>query len=119
MSGVGPRLPCITTCWVSMVATVAKAVETFKFWRINPPRNVLRHQSQFKTKEGVGFIPHVGVKPIPKGNAATTGANHVLSLLLTISTRRVEQITSKATVSDEALVLIKSRFEREAKNPRI
>ena len=52
-----------------------------------------------------------------KGDAVTTKENHVLGLPLTISTRKVEPITSKATVSDEALVLAKSRSEEGSREP--
>ena len=38
-------------------------------------------------------------------------ANHVLGLPLTVSTRRVESITSKAMVSDESSIIYKSRSE--------
>ena len=69
-------------------------------------------------KEDTGFIPLVSVKSILMSNASTTKASHFLSLTPTISTRRVELITSKSMVSDEVLVLTKSGFE-EAKNPRI
>ena len=54
-----------------------------------------------------------------KGDAATIEANHILGLPLTISTRKVEPITFKAMVPDEASVLAKSRKKKEAKNPRI
>ena len=57
------------------------------------------------------FIPHVGVKLNPKGDRAAIEANHVLGLPLTVSTWRVKLITSEATVSDEALMLAKSRSE--------
>ena len=50
-------------------------------------------------------------KPISKGDAAATEANHILGLPLTVSTRRVELITSKAMISNEAPVLAKSRSE--------
>ena len=52
-----------------------------------------------------------------KGDVATIKANHVLGLPLTISTRRVESITSKPMVPNEALVLAKSRLEEGSKNP--
>ena len=44
-----------------------------------------------------------------------TETNHALGLPLIVSTLRVEPITSKATVSDEASVLAKSRFEEGQK----
>ena len=47
--------------------------------------------------------------------AAKSKANQVLGLPLTISAQRVELTTSKAMVSEEVLVLAKSRFEEEAK----
>ena len=56
-------------------------------------------------------------KPIPKGDASATEANRVLGLPLIVSTRRVEPVTSKATVFDEALVLAKSRFDEGSRGP--
>ena len=47
--------------------------------------------------------------------AAKTEANQVLGLPLTVSTRRVEPTTSKATVSEEVSVLAKYRSEEGAK----
>ena len=58
------------------------------------------------------FIPHVGVKLNPKGDAAGNDVNHSLSLPLTVSTQRVELITSKDTTSDEVPVLDKSRSKK-------
>ena len=40
-----------------------------------------------------------------------TEANHVLGLPLTVSTRRVKWITFKATVSDKASMISKSKSE--------
>ena len=56
-------------------------------------------------------------KPIPKGDATVTEANQVIGLPLIVSTRRVELITSMATVSDEALVLAKSRSKEGRRKP--
>ena len=56
-------------------------------------------------------------KPISKGDAAATKANLVLGLPLTVSTRRVELITTKAMVSNEAPMLAKSRFEEGNREP--
>ena len=50
-------------------------------------------------------------KPISKGDATAAKANHVLGLPLTVSTQRVELITTKAMVSNEAPMLAKSIFE--------
>ena len=47
--------------------------------------------------------------------AAKTEVNQVLGLPLTVSTRRVEQTTSKAMVSEEVSMLAKSRSEEGAK----
>ena len=47
--------------------------------------------------------------------APKTEANQVLGSSLTVSTRRVESITSKATVSEKVPVLAKSQSEEEAK----
>ena len=63
------------------------------------------------------FIPLVGLKLNPKGNGVVTKAKHVLRLPLTISTRRVELIISKDTVSDEVLVLAKSRSKEGSRKP--
>ena len=97
-----------TTCWVLKVATVAKTTETTKKSPKTPPKDPLRHQSQLKNKTGCEIYTSRWCKPIPKGDATSTKANHVLSLPLTVSTRRVEPITSKATVSGEAPVLAKT-----------
>ena len=53
------------------------------------------------------------------GEAVVTEANHVIGLPLTISTRRVEQKTSKETISDEVPVIAKPRFEEGSQNSRI
>ena len=66
----------------------------------------------------MGFIPHVGVKLNSKGDVVATEANHVRGLPLTISIQRVDSITSKATVSVEASVLAKSRFEEGSQKPK-
>ena len=66
----------------------------------------------------MGFISYVGVKSKSTGDAAVTGANHVLCFPLTISTRRVESKTSKATDSDEASVLAKCRSEEGSQKPK-
>ena len=47
--------------------------------------------------------------------ATKTEVNQALGLPLTVSTQRVEPITSKATVSEEVLVLAKSQSEEGAK----
>ena len=77
-------------------------------------KDPLGHQVS-QNKEGVGFIPHVSVKPIPKGDAVATEENHVLGFPLTLYTQRVDSITSKATILDEALRLAKSRSEEGSK----
>ena len=46
---------------------------------------------------------------------AKTETNQVLGSPLMVSTQRVEQTTSKAIVSEEVPMLVKSRFEKEAK----
>ena len=46
---------------------------------------------------------------------AKTEVNQVLGSPLTVSTRKLELTTSKATVSEEVPVLAKSRFEEGAK----
>ena len=66
----------------------------------------------------MGYIPLVDVKPNSKGDAAVIEANQVLSIPLTVSTRRVEPITSKETVSDEVLVLAKFRSEKGSRKPK-
>ena len=47
--------------------------------------------------------------------AAKTKANHVLGLPIIVFSRRVESITSKATVSNEFPVQAKSRSEDESR----
>ena len=90
------------------MATVAKTIETIKKISKNPPKNPLLHQILFKPKRKVrDYLVSVS-KTDPMVEAAKTEVNQVLSLPLTISTQRVEPITSKATVSDEVLVLAKS-----------
>ena len=64
------------------------------------------------------FIPHVGVNPIWMGDAAATKANCVIGFPLTVSTQRMISITSKATVSDEASVVPKSRSEERSQKPK-
>ena len=53
-----------------------------------------------------------------KGDLAAIEVNHVLGLPLTISTQRGEPITSKATISDEASMVAKSRFEEGTREPK-
>ena len=57
------------------------------------------------------FIHLIGLKLNRKDNEVGTKANHVLGLPLIVSTKRVVPITSKATVSDEVLVIAKPRSE--------
>ena len=54
---------------------------------------------------------------IPKGDVVAIEANHILGLPLTISTRGVEPMTSKEMISDEVLVLAKSRFKKGSRKP--
>ena len=67
---------------------------------------------------GTRFIPHIGVKSIPKGDAVATKANHVFGLPLIVSTRSVKPITSKATVLNKALVPTKSRSREGTQKPK-
>ena len=53
-------------------------------------------------------MPCVGSRTDPMAEATKTEANQVLDSPLIVSAGRVEPITSKATVSDEVLVLAKS-----------
>ena len=46
-----------------------------------------------------------------------TEANQVLGFPLTVSIRKMEPITSKATVLDEALVLANSKSEEGSQKP--
>ena len=55
---------------------------------------------------------------IPKSDVAATEATHVIGLSITVSKRRVEPITSKATVSDEASVVAKSKSKEGSKKPK-
>ena len=56
-------------------------------------------------------------KTDPMVGEAKTKANQVLGSPLTVSTRKVELITSKAMVSEEVSVLAKSRSEEGSQNP--
>ena len=76
-----------------------------------PSQGSLEASNRFKTKKDAGFIPLVGEKLNTKGDVVATKENHILGLSLTISTLRMEPITSKEMVSDEASVLAKSRSE--------
>ena len=85
------------------VEIVSKTTETKKKkFSKNPPKDPLRRQIRFKNKTGCEIYTSRQCKSIPKGNAVTTEANHVLGLPLIVSTRRVKPITSKATISDKA-----------------
>ena len=55
-------------------------------------------------------------KSDPIVRAAKTEVNQVLGSPLTVSTRRVELTTSKATISKEVLMLAKSRIEEGSQN---
>ena len=52
----------------------------------NPPKRIPRGIKLVQNKVDAGFIPHVGVKLIPKGDATAIKANRILGLSLTIST---------------------------------
>ena len=69
----------------------------------------------FKPKRGVReYLVSVSKIELVVG-VALTEANQVLGSPLTVSTRRVEQTTSKVTVSEWVPFLAKSRFEKGAK----
>ena len=55
-------------------------------------------------------------KSDPIVRAAKTEVNQVLGSPLTVSTRRVELTTSKATILKEVLMLAKSRIEEGSQN---
>ena len=52
----------------------------------NPPKRIPLGIKLVQNKEGVGFVPHIGVKSIPKSDVIATKENHVLGLPLTVST---------------------------------
>ena len=72
-----------------------------------------------KNQEEVGFIPLIGLKLNQKGDVAATETNHILCLLIILSTRIVEPIILKETVSDEVLVPPESRFEEGSRKTRV
>ena len=76
-----------------------------------PSQGSLEASKSIKNKTGYGIYTSRQCKPISKGDAAMNKANRVLGLPLTVSTQRVESITSKETVTDEVLVLAKYRSE--------
>ena len=78
---------------------------------IKPSKRSLEASKLVQNKMWFDIYTSSWCKPIPKGDVATNEANHVPGLPLIVSTRRVELITSKATVLDEASVLAKSRSE--------
>ena len=54
---------------------------------------------------------------IPNSDVVATEATHVIGLSITVSKRRVQLVTSKATVSDEASVVAKSKSKEGSKKP--
>ena len=76
-----------------------------------PSQGSLKASNSIKNTIGCEIYTSCRCKTIPKGDAAAIEANHVLGLPLTVFTRRVKSITSKATVLDEAPVLAKSISE--------
>ena len=76
-----------------------------------PIQGPLDASKSVQTKEGARFLPCVGSRNDPMARAAKTEVNQVVDSPLTVSTRRVEPITSKTMVSDEVPVLAKFRFE--------
>ena len=83
----------------------------------NPSNDPLGHQikSGSRPKRGVrDYLVSVSKTKLVVG-AALTKANQVLGSPLTISTQRVEPITSKTTVLEWVPMLAKSRSEEGAK----
>ena len=93
-----------------------KQRKTKKKISIKPIHGHLRHQIRFYNKEMVVGLPCVNFKNRSTSQEEKTEANQVLGLALTVSTRKVDLITSKAMVSEKVLVLAKSRSEKGAKN---
>ena len=83
-------------------------VEVKKNLNKNPLKDPLGHQIRFKTKEEGARLPCVCFKTDLLVRLVKTKAIHVLDFPLTISTRRVEPTTSKATVLENVSVLAKS-----------
>ena len=85
-----------------------KVAENKKKSQQNPPKDPLEHQIWFYTKERAGDYLVSVSKTDLLVLAAKTKVNQVLGLPLTVSTRRVEPITSKTMVSEEVSMLAKS-----------
>ena len=89
------------------VTSYAQAAENIKNFIKNPPKDPLRHQIWFKTKERVRDY----LVSISKTNLLVketkTEVNQVLGLPLTLSTQRRESRTSKQTELKSNSVLAK------------
>ena len=93
--------------------TIAQIVEILIFLENEPTKNRL----EASKSKGCKIYTSCQYKTVPKGDAATTETNQVLGSPLTVSTRKVEPITSKDTVYDEVSVLAKSRSEEGSQKP--
>ena len=100
-----------------MVATFSKAMEILNFSENKPTKNHLEELNLVQKQRGARFIPCFQNKTISNGDVVAMEANQVLSSPLTVSTQRVEPITSKDTVLDEVLVLAKSKSEYGSRKP--
>ena len=98
------------------MASHAKTTENKKK-SIKPSQRSLEASKSLQNKMGCEIYTSHQCKPILKGDVATTEADHVLGLPQIVSTRRVEPITSKATISDKAPVLAKSRSKEGSQEP--
>ena len=99
------------------MASHAKATQ--KKTSMKPSQRSLKASNSVQNKMGCKIYTSRCCKSISKGDAVVTETNYILGLPLTVSTQRLEPITPRVIVSDEALVLAKSRSEegsREAED---